>query len=220
VKEIYGKTVYDSDDEILHPRHTALVVVDLQNDFAHPDGHFARNGVDVAPIERILPRVVELVDAAREHGALVVWLQNTILPGGLSDSPSWLAFRSRHGFGLESTIEGTWGHDFVEPLRPAPTEPVVRKHRSSGFVNTDLDALLRANRIETVVCCGCFTEGCVESTVREAAFHDYYAVVVEDATATNSPERHDASIAVMRSQFLVRPAADVVRAWAAARVPV
>ena len=144
---------------------------------------------------------------------LVTWLRNTVLPGGRSDSPAWLSYRSRHGVTLDYTVEGTWGHALLDGLAPGPDDVLVDKHRSSGFVGTDLDTILRSNGIETVVVCGCMTEGCVESTVRHAAFLDYYPVVVEDVVASNTPALHDASLTVMRSQFRVLSASEIVASW-------
>jgi ureidoacrylate peracid hydrolase len=220
MRELFGKQVLETDEEVLDPCHTALVVVDMQNDFGHPEGHFSRAGVDVSPVLTIVPRVAALVERARQSGVLVVWIRQTTLPGGRSDSPAWLGFKSRHadGFDTAYTLEGSWGQELLDPLAPLGDEPVVRKFRSSAFTNTSLDAVLRANGAQTVVVCGCMTEGCVESTARDAGFHDYYVAVAEDAIASNTPALHDAALVVMRSQFRVRPSAALVQAWAAAPV--
>jgi ureidoacrylate peracid hydrolase len=209
VRELYGKQVFETDEEVLDSGHTALVVIDMQNDFGHPDGHFARAGVDVSPVPAILPQVGALVDRARRAGVLVVWIKQTTLPGGRSDSPAWLAFKSRHreNFDTAYCLEGTWGQEFLDPLAPAGDEPVVRKFRSSAFTNTNLEAVLRGNGIETVAVCGCMTEGCVEATARDAGYHDFYVAVAEDAIASNTPAFHDAALLVMRSTFRVRPSA-------------
>jgi ureidoacrylate peracid hydrolase len=212
LKEYYGKTFYDQDHEILAPHRTALIVVDVQNDMGHPDGAFGKS-----EITAMVPRVAEMVAAARSHGVLIVWLRNTVLPNGLSDSPAWLAFRSRHGFAsLDFTIKGTWGHELMEPLQSLPGDAVVDKHRSSGFAGTDLDSILRSNGIESVVVCGCMTEGCVESTVRDAAFCDYYPVVIEDLVRSNTPRYHQLSVEVMSSQFRMRTAEQVTAVWSGA----
>lgn len=209
LREYYGKPLYDADAEVLDPRHSALIVVDLQNDMAHPDGVFGPN-----PIAQLVPRAATFVEEARSRDVLIIWLKNTVLPGGLSDSAAWLSFRARHGFANpDFTVKETWGHDLMDPLRAVPGDIVVEKHRSSGFFGTDLDTVLRANRIETVAVCGCMTEGCVESTVRDAAFRDYYPVVIEDMVASNTPSLHEASLSVMHSQFLSRSAQEVLAAW-------
>jgi nicotinamidase-related amidase len=220
MKELFGKQVLETDEEVLDPRHTALVVVDMQNDFGHPDGHFSRAGVDVSAVPAVVPAVGALVENARRSRVLVVWIKQTTLPGGRSDSPAWLAFKSRHAeqFDTSYCLEGSWGQELLEPLAAVGDEPVVRKFRSSAFTNTNLDAVLRANGVQTTVVCGCMTEGCVESTARDAGFHDYYVTVAEDVIATNTPAFHDAALLVMRSQFRVRPSAALVQAWEAAAV--
>jgi ureidoacrylate peracid hydrolase len=220
MRELFGKQVLETDAEVLAPAHTALVVVDMQNDFGHPEGHFAAAGAFVEPVGRVLPAVVALVEEARDHGVLVVWIQQTTLPEGRSDSPAWLGFKSRHAdeFDTAYTLDGSWGQRFLEPLAPGAGEPIVKKFRSSAFTHTTLDAVLRCNGIESVVVCGCMTEGCVESTARDAGFHDYYVAVAEDAIGSNTPAFHDASLTVMRSHFRVRPTSALVEAWEAAVV--
>jgi nicotinamidase-related amidase len=220
MRELFGKHVLETDAEVLDPRHTALVVIDMQNDFGHPEGHFSRAGVDVSAVAAILPQVAALVETARRSGVLVVWIRQTTLPDGRSDSPAWLAFKSRHApeFDTGYTLEGSWGQDLLEPLAPEGDEPVVPKFRSSAFVNTNLDALLRANGTATVVVCGCMTEGCVEATARDAGHHDYYVALAEDAVASNTPAFHEASLLVMRSTFRVRSSAELDDAWHAAAV--
>ena len=220
MRELFGKPVLESDEEVLDPGHTALVVVDMQNDFGHPDGHFSRAGVDVGAVLVIVPQVAALVERARAAGVFVTWICQSTLAGGRSDSPAWLGFKSRHapGFDTAYTLEGSWGQELLAPLAPAADEPVVRKFRSSAFTNTSLDGILRANGIQTAVICGCMTEGCVESTARDAGFHDYYVAVVEDAIASNTPALHDAALLVMRSQFRVRTTADLAQAWEPAAV--
>ena len=174
------------DAEVFAPERTAVIVVDLQNDYAHPEGRFAASGADVSPVTAILPAVGAFVDAAREAGVLVVWIKQTTLPDGRSDSPAWLAFKRRNGGDGQYTFEGTWGHELAAPLAARREEPVVRKFRSSAFVNTDLDLILRAGGIESVVVCGCMTEGCLISTVRSASMADYYTGVAEDLVASRA----------------------------------
>jgi nicotinamidase-related amidase len=90
---------------------------------------------------------------------------------------------------------------------------VVKKHRSSAFVHTNLDKILRVNGIETVIVCGVVTQGCVESTVRDASFYDYYVVLVEDCVATTSHQLHEASLLVMKSRYDVVAAEALISFW-------
>jgi nicotinamidase-related amidase len=157
---------------------------------------------------------------------VVVHLQNTALPARLSDSPSHIRFNlrmhdaaRRDGPPLRYTIPGTPGHQFAPDFAPLPDEPVVRKYRSSGFWGTNLDMLLRSNGIKTVVVGGCTTEGCVESTARDAMFNDYYVVIAEDCVASDDRAQHDASLLLMRHRFDLAAGADIQRIWRTLRRP-
>ena len=90
---------------------------------------------------------------------------------------------------------------------------MVKKYRSSGFWGTNLDLLLRSNGIESLVVTGCTTEGCVESTARDALFNDYYVVIVEDCVASDDRAQHEASLLLMRHRFDIASAEEVLRVW-------
>lgn len=220
---IEGKQVLTELDELVDPAHTALVVVDMQHDFVEPDGLFARLGIDVSMYSGARPRMAALLAAARAVGVLVVHLQNTALPGRRSDSPAQLRFNLRmhraarlSGPPLRYTVPGTPGHELVPDLAAGPDELVVRKYRSSGFWGTNLDLLLRSNGIRTVVMSGCTTEGCVDSTARDAMFSDYYVVVAEDAVASDDRDQHEAALLLMRHRFDLATVDEVAAVWDAA----
>ena len=99
-------------------------------------------------------------------------------------------------------------------------EPIVKKHRSSGFVGTNLDLILRSNRIETTVVIGVMTEGCVESTARDAAFYDYYVVLTPDCMASDVLAWHEASLTTMSGRHDVVPGREIRQLWEAAPAPV
>ena len=223
---VEGKTVLTELAELVDPAHTALLLVDMQRDFVEPGGAFGALGVDLSMYPVVRPRLATLLAAARENGVLVVHVQNTTLPGRRSDSPAQLRFNLRmHGAArpdgspLRYTVEDTPGHDFVPELRPLPGELVVRKHRSSAFWGTDLAQLLGSNGVRTVVVGGCTTEGCVESTARDAMFADHYVVIAEDCVASDDPAQHEASLFLMRHRFDLAPGEAVSDVWRAAGRP-
>lgn len=216
-----GKAVFTELHELAHPRHTALLLVDMQRDFIEAGGLFASLGIDLSMYEQVRPKLAGLLAAARRHGVLVVHIQNTALPGRMSDSPAQIRFNLRiheraraGGPPLRYTIPGTPGHEFVPELAPLPPELVVRKHRSSAFWGTNLELLLRSNGIETVIVSGCTTEGCVESTARDAMFSDHYVVIAEDCVGSDDRAQHEASLLLMRHRFDMAPAASIERVWA------
>lgn len=222
--EVDGKQVLTEISELVDPAHTALVVIDMQHDFVDPAGLFAQSGIDVSAYAPLRLRLSELLEHARSHGLLVVHVQNTALPGGRSDSPAQIRFAMRlhdellaGGPPLRYTVPGTPGHAFLPELTPAPGEVVVRKYRSSGFWGTNLDMVLRSNAIKTVVIAGCTTEGCVDSTARDALFGDYYVVIASDCVASDDAAQHDAAMLVMAHRFDMAAAHELAGVWASAR---
>lgn len=213
MKQIHGQEVFSSVDELLDPRHSALVLIDMQNDFCTPNGHFDLHCKDLSSIAQMIPRLIELVSKARDAGVPIFHLQQTTLPNGAADSAAWLYLKTRDGKDPDYTLAGTWGHRFVEGLEPVDGEQVVEKHRSSGFVNTRLPTLLTSRGIKTIACAGVTTQGCVESTARDSVFFDFHAVVVEDCVASTSREIHEASLLVQRVRHEVLPSEDVLNVW-------
>jgi nicotinamidase-related amidase len=213
MQTIWGKKVYETLAELTDPSRTALVIVDVQNDFCHPDGYYGTTGRDLSAIAMVVPRVASLVEAARSAGVLVVWIQQTLLPNAKADSPSWLRRRTRGTSPPEWTLEGSWGQKFMEPLHERLDEPIVIKHRSSAFVGTTLDLILRSNEIEGLVVCGVVTQGCVESTARDATFHDYYVVLVRDCVATIDKKLHEASMLCQSTRYDFANSEEVIELW-------
>ena len=154
MRQIGSRLIMDELPEILHPVHTSLIVVDMQNDFVSDKGSLACAGNSVAAAQKMLPTLRYLLGHARELKILVIHLQYSTLPGYLTDSDSWLYYNLRDIATPDMCVRGSWGEEFVEGLEPMADELVVTKHRSSGFVNTTLDQVLRSNRIRTVVVAG------------------------------------------------------------------
>jgi nicotinamidase-related amidase len=171
----------------VRPGHTALLVIDVQRDLCGAD------------CQRMLPRLEGMVDAARNAGAYVVYVQNSVHPAGLTLSPSEIARRRVHGLAVNVTVDGTPGQEFVPEIAPRPGEPVVRKHRMNSFIGTDLDLLLRCRGIKTVLISGVSTHGCVINTSYAAVNNDYYVVVLEDCVAARVPAAHEAALNALRS---------------------
>lgn len=132
-----------------------------------------------------------------------------------------MAFKTRDGKAPTYTTVNTWGWEHIDVLKPYNDppeggryyEPIVVKFRPDGFLHTPLDLILRANRIESVVCCGCTTEGCVLATVMGAAFHNYYTCVAEDAVATSVEGAQEHAIWLMKKRYIVRGTETIVACW-------
>lgn len=220
--EIAGKHVFTELSEIVDPAHTALLIVDMQRDFCWAGGSFDQSGVDLSMYPPVIGRIADLIAAAREAGVLPIFIQMTVLPGQASDSPAQIRFNLRlhdghHGDTepLAYTLDGSDGQQFVPGLEPLDGELVVKKYRSSAFWGTNLDLLLRSNGIKSVVVTGCTTEGCVESTARDAMFSDHYVVIVTDAVASDDPAQHEASMYLMARRFDLATSDVIRKIWAA-----
>jgi nicotinamidase-related amidase len=222
MREVSGKAVCDTMEELLDPKRCALVVIDMQKGgFGRGPADYKRSGHDLSGVEEIAPRCRDLIDAARATGVLVAHIRVANLPGQTSSSPAWL--RSLTVVGKQSpidpgnlSIEGTWQTEFIEECTPLPGELVITKHRSSAFVGTELALLLRSSGIETVAVIGIATPGCVAATIRDAAHLDFYNVLIEDCVAGYNRELHDAALTVLRARHDHTTAADATRIWEAA----
>jgi nicotinamidase-related amidase len=220
--EVAGKQVFTELSEIVDPAHTALVVVDMQRDFCCAGGSFDSLGVDLSMYPPVIDRIGELIGSARAAGVMLVFIQMTVLPNQASDSPAQIRFNLRMHDGhhgdvepLRYTLDGSDGQQFVPGLEPLDGEVVVKKYRSSGFWGTNLDLVLRSNGIKSVVMTGCTTEGCVESTARDAMFNDYYVVIATDAVGSDDPKQHEASMYLMAHRFDLADSASIRSTWAA-----
>jgi nicotinamidase-related amidase len=225
VLTIRGAEVRETLRELVEPSSTALVVIDMQNDLCHADGAFAAAGADVRAYPSVVESIARLVDAAHVASVPVVWVRVTQDQAELFQSPAQLRFelRMKQTYGRTEQPEfdfckpGTWGHEFVAGLDRRGGDPVIDKRRSSAFAGTDLDMLLRSNGIESIVVTGCTTEGCVDSTIREAVSHDYYVTLVRDAVASDDPALHEAAMQVLTAYRCDHAtAAQITEAWAPA----
>lgn len=200
------------------PRHTALILIDMCNDFLHSEGKTAvRAGRDLSHGRRVIPDMRRLLEGARAAGVLVVHVQHTTLRDGRSDSGPWLEARRRATFSvIDLCVEGTWGQQIIDELTPEPTDVVIQKYRYSSFAGTNLELVLRSAEIRTVVCAGVSTNVCVEATAREAFSAEFYVVLPRDACGSWSPELHDATLETAQHRYAqVCTVDDLVSLWAA-----
>jgi nicotinamidase-related amidase len=220
MKKIYGKQVYSTLKEVVDPRHTAILVIDMQKDYCSKGGYLDKAGIDLTNGQKTLPRVIKLVDEGRKNGVKIVWIQNTTLKDGLSDSPAWLYLKAKAGLSkpVPYTLEGDWGQEFVEGLVMKPGEPLIKKHRSSAFVSTDLDLILRSLLVESVICAGTITGGCVMMTALNAMHYNYYTVVARDCVfAPAAPAAWAAlgepALDIMKLLAEVTTSDEIFKAW-------
>jgi nicotinamidase-related amidase len=161
----------------LAPDKTALIVVDMQNDFVAKEAPFC---IDAA--REMLPTFRQTLQFCRENGVLVIYTAHVHREDGCDMGPMAQIFPLIGD--RESLIDGTWGGEVVDDVKPEPGEHVIRKRRFDGFFATDLDMILRGSGIENVVITGVSTEGCAHATARGALYHNYQVVFLADCTAT------------------------------------
>lgn len=172
---------------------TAVIVIDMQNDFGAKGGMFDRAGIDISGIQKAVAPTAKVLNAARHADIKIVYLKMAYLPDlsdlGAPDSVN----RMRHlGMGVGETIHApdgsesrilirdTWNTDVVSELKPQAEDVIIYKTRFSGFYETDLDIKLKQMGIKHLIITGCTTSICVESTVRDAMFRDYLCVLLAD----------------------------------------
>ncbi len=176
---------------------TALLVVDLQNDFLHPDGAYGRAGQGAPEIAALPERVKPLADLMRTRGGLVVSTQFTLQPGRGGEpivSPHLKALRPFLAKG--DFLPGAWGHQLVDALQPA--DVTIEKVAYSAFYMTRLEWVLRKFGVDRLLVAGIVTNGGVASTVRDAHVRDIDAIVLEDGCAAFSPEVHRTAVDALR----------------------
>ena len=195
--------------ESIPPQDTALLIVDLQNDFVHPDGAYARGGQGAPAIAALPARLAPLALALRAKGGWVVSTQFTLVPGKGGEpivSPHLLALRP---FLRKGDFQpGAWGHQLVDELQPADLS--VEKVAYSAFYMTRLEWVLRKSGIRRLIVGGIVTNGGVASTVREAHVRDIDVTVLSDGCAAFSAEVHDTAIAALRPVARVATIAEAI----------
>jgi nicotinamidase-related amidase len=178
---------------------TAMLVIDMQNDFCHPDGWLGHIGVDVAPARAPIPRLAALLPALRRQDVPVVWLNWGNRPDRLNLSPSLLHVYKPTGIGTglgdllpgsgAAVLErGSWSAGVVDELAQEDGDIRVSKYRMSGFWDTELDSILRNLGVTTLLFAGVNVDQCVLCTLQDANFLGYDCVLLEDCSATTSPD--------------------------------
>lgn len=177
--------------------HTAVIVIDMQNAYASPGGYLDLAGFDISGADRVIRNTKGVLEVARAAGMPVIYFQNgwdaDYVEAGGPGSPNFHKSNAlktmRERPELQGTLlaKGTWDYDLVDELKPQPGDIVLHKTRYSGFFNSQLDSTLRSRNIRNIVVVGIATNVCVESTLRDGFFLEYFGIVLEDATHQAGP---------------------------------
>ncbi len=200
--------------DVLDPRSTAVVVVDVQHDFCAPDGAFARGGFDISSARRILPPLAALLQSARASGVKPIYLRFVEDAAGHVISEAYDRQRYRAGNAPRYCVDEQ-GKAIVPEVAPQTGEAVIDKVRASGFFNTALDTILRCGGIRTIVLTGMATDSCVLATAIDATARDYYVVLAVDCLASFSAERHDAALKILRFKHPAGSSEQIAGLWQA-----
>jgi biuret amidohydrolase len=186
---------------------SALIIVDMQNDFVHPDGGFARcarenpeRNWDIPFVMGTIPQVKRLIDAFRNGGRPVIHVITTHKPDYADAAwPHWNSGLT--GGNRTFLFEGSWGAQIADELKPMDNEHIVIKKGYGGFQNTALDTILRFMGVTTCIIAGVTTTVCVSTTLRGGVGHNYRMILVEDAVAETNRDLHEAEIKILSLTF-------------------
>ena len=178
------------------PAHTALLIVDMQNDFLHADGAYARGGVNLPEAEQLIANLVSVAAAMREAGGWIVSTHFTLVPGRDGEpiiSPHLKKLRPflRRG----DFAPGAWGHGLLDAL--APAHVAVEKVAYSAFYMSRLEFVLRKAGIEMLLIGGIVTNGGVASTLHDAHARDFAVTLLRDGCGAFTREAHEGSLAAL-----------------------
>jgi ureidoacrylate peracid hydrolase len=204
-------------EEKVDPRHAALLVIDMQNDFCHDEGGRAKGGHDIKRVQEIVPRLNRLIAEARGAGMPVFFVRG--IHSEWTDSEVRKErHQNKYPARRSNCYEGSWGAELYG-VTPEPGDQMITKNRYSAFINTNLDLILRAQGIKSIITTGTSTDACVESTARDGFMLDYYVVFVDDCCGAATAEAQEGSLRAIRSHFgVVVQSEDVISALSQERV--
>lgn len=196
-------------DKTISVENTALLLIDLQNDFLHSEGAYGRGGQRSDDIAALPARLAPLVKTVRARGEMIIATLFTLPPGRNGEpiiSPHLLKLRPFLGRG--DFMPGAWGQALVDELGPA--DAVVEKVAYSAFYMSRLEYVLRKSAIERLIVAGIVTNGGVASTVRDAHVREFDVTVLSDGCATFSRQLHDVSIEALRPVARIATTAEIL----------
>lgn len=183
----------------LEPSRTALLIIDMQNDFVSQKGYLGLKGQDLSMVRDTIPAMVKLLDFSRKNNIQVIYTQT--LHYRYTNTENWVSRTPQKSLDPSICIPGTWGAEIIEEMKPRKNEAIVEKHRYDAFLNTDLHMVLRAGGIENVVIVGTQTNLCVDTTARTSYMMDYVTVLAEDCISTPETELHQPILNNFRKNF-------------------
>jgi ureidoacrylate peracid hydrolase len=194
----------------IDPAQSAVIVIDMQNYDCTPGGFFDLIGTDFSHGRNVVQPIKRVLDQVREAGVPVIYTE-MVLPADrrlwpTPESPWYRKANPRQWEGnpkLEQglSIDGTWAAQTVDELTPTAADYVIKKQTYSGFVNTDLDVILRRLGVRYLFFTGIGTPTCVEATARDAYFREYWPILLSDCCGAIMPETHEAALFAIKRRY-------------------
>jgi nicotinamidase-related amidase len=204
-------------EEQIDPKHTALVVIDPQNDFCAADGAAARlMGLDVSRIQSVIQPLNAFIKMAREAGLMIVWTRSLVDPDKARPSFKARSFiLDAQAKNIDLVREGSDGAEwYTEVVKPLPDEYVITKYHYDAFEDTDLALLLGSRGIKTLLMTGFLANVCVETTARHGYIKGFYIVVVSDCTDTATEQEYEATLYNIKKYFgKVATSGEIKKVW-------
>jgi len=199
-------------DEKVAPEHTAIIVVDMQNEFCHSEGVWVQRGIDVSSAQEMAPKLVKFLAEARSYQPLIIFIRTVYTEWSIS--PVSMEQQLRFPEHLRCfPQEGTWGAAFYQ-VSPQNGDCIVTKYRYSAFQGTDLELILHSKGIKTLIVTGIATPVCVESTARDGYMKEFFIVIPEDCVTARSAEEQRLSLSIMDRFFgTVVSSEEIIAAW-------
>lgn len=194
------------------PEHTALIVIDMQNAYTSQGGYLDLAGFDVSKTKPVVNNIIKAVEAAHASGIQVIYFKNgwddQYVEAGGKNSPNFHKSNALKTMRLKPELQGKllakggWDFELIDELKPLSQDIVIEKPRYSGFFNTALDSMLRSRGIRNLVFVGIATNVCMESTLRDGFFLEYFGVALADACyQAGSVEAQEASLYNIKTFF-------------------
>jgi ureidoacrylate peracid hydrolase len=206
-------------EQQINPGITALLIIDMQNDYVADEGKVGKLGMDVKKNQAAVPTMNRLIKEARKAGVMIVWIRQT---HSMRDAlPNYLASnfaRKKSGQFKEDDFlvqEGSWGAEYFDKMaKRLPAEIEVIKHTYGGFTNTALDTFLKTKGIQSIISMGCLTNACVSSTAMQGWLQGYYSIIPSDASSSNDTSLHEATLKNHRIFYGYTPKTEeIVNIW-------
>ena len=215
-----GREIPQTLTEIVDPKHTAVIVHDMQNDNTGPGGVFEKDGRRI-DVKALIPPIAHFIGEARRHEVRVMYTEYTNLPnfatftdGRIRDLYPIVSDPVKRQ-GQVSSIQRTWGAETIPELGPRPGETVISKYRVDAFIGTPLEHVLRTARVRTIIHTGIATEVGILPTAWHAINLGFFVVVPEDCVGPMQKQYHEDAMKFLRRLGIPTTSWDIVQAWKA-----